>query len=120
MRLLPNEHEFQATLCALLQYTADPELFWFAIPNGGARHIAVAKKLQAEGVKPGVPDLCFLLPGGRTAWLEMKIAGGRLSPDQKVFRNYAFELGHPWAMATTLNEATDFLASVGALKGTPK
>jgi hypothetical protein len=50
----------------------------------------------------------------------MKVEGGRLSNDQKTFRDYAFELGHPWAMAKTLNEATDFLASVGALKGTPK
>jgi hypothetical protein len=37
----------------------------FAIPNGGARHLVVAKKLKAEGVKAGVPDLflpCSKLP----------------------------------------------------------
>jgi len=37
-----------------------PELsMMFAIPNGGQRHPAVAKKLKAEGVKRGVPDVCL-------------------------------------------------------------
>lgn len=34
----------------------------FAIPNGGVRNIVVAKKLKAEGVKPGVPDLFLPVP----------------------------------------------------------
>jgi hypothetical protein len=29
----------------------------FAIPNGGERNKAVASRLKAEGVKPGVPDI---------------------------------------------------------------
>ena len=33
----------------------------FAIANGGARHPAVAGKLKAEGVKPGVPDLLLAI-----------------------------------------------------------
>jgi hypothetical protein len=57
----------------------------FAIPNGGARHPAVAGKLKAEGVKAGVPDL--LLPVARRRWnglfIEMKSAKGRVSPAQK-------------------------------------
>ena len=32
----------------------------FAVPNGGDRHVAVAAKMKAEGVKAGVPD--YLLP----------------------------------------------------------
>jgi len=31
----------------------------FAIPNGGHRNVVVAGKLKAEGVRAGVPDLCF-------------------------------------------------------------
>ena len=31
----------------------------FAIPNGGHRNVVVAGKLKAEGVRPGIPDLCF-------------------------------------------------------------
>ena len=32
-------------------------LLWCHVPNGGQRHPAVAKKLKAEGVKRGVPDV---------------------------------------------------------------
>ena len=35
----------------------------FAIPNGGQRNVIVAKKLKAEGVRAGVPDL--MLPIAR-------------------------------------------------------
>ena len=38
----------------------------FAIPNGGHRHIGTAKKLKAEGVKAGVPDLCLGCQGGES------------------------------------------------------
>lgn len=62
----PTEHEEQAALFAWAaamegQY---PELgLLFAIPNGGARHPAVAAMLKAEGVRAGVPDC--LLPAPR-------------------------------------------------------
>jgi len=36
-----------------------PELaLLYHIPNGGKRYVATAKRLKAEGVKSGVPDLC--------------------------------------------------------------
>ena len=46
----------------------------YAIPNGGHRHISVAKKLKAEGVKAGVPDLCLPVPSGEFhgLYIEMK------------------------------------------------
>jgi hypothetical protein len=115
-----TEHQLQVTLCDYLALVARPEVFWFAIPNGGKRHISVANELKKEGVKAGVPDLAFLLPEGRTAWLEMKIRYGKLSPDQKAFRDKAKALGHTWGMAKTFNEATQFLSAIGAIKGTPK
>ena len=37
-----------------------PELrLLYAIPNGGHRHKAMSAELKAEGVKPGVPNLCL-------------------------------------------------------------
>lgn len=39
-----------------------PKGLIFAIPNGGHRHIRVAVKLKAEGVKAGVPDIFIPMP----------------------------------------------------------
>jgi hypothetical protein len=38
------------------------------------------------GVRPGVADFAPVLPGGRSAFLELKSAKGRLSPAQREFR----------------------------------
>lgn len=58
----PLEHDEQKALFewADAMQGEHPELaMLFSIPNGGARHPAVAAQLKAEGVKAGVPD-CFL------------------------------------------------------------
>ena len=63
----------------------------FHIPNGGHRAISVAKKMKAEGVKAGVPDL--YVPVWKL-WIEMKRKkGGRLSPDQKDWIEYLEGIG---------------------------
>lgn len=69
---------------------------WFHVPNGGKRGILTAKKLKAQGVKPGVPDIIILLSGGRSIFLELKAEGGVLSPDQKQFANDLAQFEHPY------------------------
>lgn len=61
----------------------------FAIPNGGHRHIAVAKKLKAEGVRSGVPDvfLPYVTVDHAGLFIEMKrTKGGRESAEQIQWR----------------------------------
>jgi hypothetical protein len=121
MKLLPaSEHQLQASLCEYLAHALRPDCYVYAVPNGGARHIRVAVKLKAEGVRRGVPDLHIMMPGARLVYLEMKIKGGSLSPDQKAFRDLARSLGFEWGMAKTLDEAIEFLATVGALRNYPR
>jgi len=63
----------------------------FAIPNGEKRAITVAKRLKAEGVVRGIPDL--FIPQFNL-WVEMKrISGGRLSPEQKGMIQYLEGIG---------------------------
>ncbi len=64
----PLEHDEQVALFAWADAMQGehPELaMLFAIPNGGARHPAVAAQLKAEGVKAGVPDVFLACARGR-------------------------------------------------------
>lgn len=66
----------------------------FAIPNGGARHPAVAAKLKSEGVKAGVPDL--FLPVARHGYhgmfIELKIGANKQNEAQvEWFRRLRME-----------------------------
>lgn len=110
------EHKIQVALLDYLAVAGRRDLHWFAIPNGERRHIAVAARLKAEGVRRGSPDLVFLLPAGRVAWLEMKAPKGTLSSDQKLFRDVALSLGHHWALARSVDEAIPHLTKWGVLK----
>lgn len=63
-----REHQHQRNLFAWVAHAkaAIPELdLLLAIPNGGHRHIAVARKMKAEGVRAGVPDLLLPVPRGQ-------------------------------------------------------
>jgi hypothetical protein len=61
-------------------------ILYFAIANGGSRHVLEAMKLKRTGVKSGVPDICVPVPSGifHGLYIEMKrIQGGVLSANQK-------------------------------------
>lgn len=55
----PTEDADQVALAAWLDFR---RVLWCHVPNGGHRHVAVAKKLKASGVKPGVPDCIIFTP----------------------------------------------------------
>lgn len=116
MKLTPSEHKLQVTLFDYLKIALRPELEARAVPNGEKRHISVASRLKAEGVRRGTPDIFICLPEGRIAWLEMKAAKGSLSPEQKAFRDKVLALGHFWAVAKTVDEALEHLTKWNALK----
>jgi hypothetical protein len=69
-----------------------PAVLIFAIPNGGHRAISTAKRLKAEGVVPGIPDLH--VPAWRL-WVEMKrVKGGKLSAEQVAMIGHLESIGH--------------------------
>ena len=80
-----------------------PGVLIFAIPNGGARHPAVAMKLKATGVLKGIPDL--FVPAW-SLWIEMKRQdGGRVSPEQKEVMAYLEGIGHRAIVAKGAEDA---------------
>ena len=63
-----------------------PAILIFAIPNGGFRHPATGRKLKAEGVVKGIPDL---FAPEWNLWIEMKRSqGGSVTADQKAMMDY--------------------------------
>lgn len=111
------EHRFQAALVKVLtRHALIPKENWWAVPNGGYRHLHTAMKLKAEGLKRGVSDLHFILaPNGRLATLELKASKGSLSQEQKDFRDASTQAGALWGQARTIDEAYGILAAWGVL-----
>jgi len=116
VKLKISEHKLQVALMDYLALALRPELEARAVPNGEKRHIRVASRLKAEGVRRGTPDIFICLPAGKVAWLEMKAAKGSLSDDQKAFREKVTALGHAYGVARSIDEALEFLTSIDALK----
>ena len=98
------EHDIQSAFIAWCRFWSQrpgyEDLAWiFAVPNGGQRSKATAGRLKAEGVVAGIADVLWLRPGGRLVdggWrdafylaLEFKTDGGRQSPEQRAFAEWA-------------------------------
>ena len=89
------EHQIQVAYFVAISY--HPEWKWIhAIPNGGARHIAVASKLKAEGVKRGIADV--FIPYARSGWrgmyIEFKAPGKTLTKEQWEYRAHVLDEGY--------------------------
>ena len=112
------EHNLQATVIRHLSYGVRDRINYFAIPNAAKRSPRLGAWMKAEGLQAGVADLCFMLPKGRTAWLELKTASrkSKQSADQEYFEKRCKELGHLYAMARTIDEALDILRKWQVLK----
>lgn len=94
-----GEHNEQVLLFQLLNaHSVEyPDLAKaFAIPNGGQRHVLVAAKLKAEGVKAGSPDICLPVPRGgfHGFWGEMKAGRNGLTTRQQLRFNQLSEDGY--------------------------
>jgi len=108
----PSEHQEQAAFFRWLEFLfkaeKDPRyLLAYAIPNGGSRGgkgesgkleaMITGKKLKEEGVKEGVPDVCW--PVARYPfhglYIEFKRQhGGTVSPEQRHYINSLLNEGY--------------------------
>lgn len=81
----------------------------YAVPNGGDRNPVVAVKLSAEGVKPGVPDLCLPVPRGtfHGLYIEMKRmdGGNGTTPKQEKYIERLTEQGYLAVVCNGFGEA---------------
>ena len=69
------EQDLQRTVAAWLDIQQRlGRLLYYAIPMGGARSKTEAAIFKGLGVKAGVPDIALVFPGGRAAFIELKLA----------------------------------------------
>jgi hypothetical protein len=104
-----SEHAEQVGLFQVLSMFEDkyPALKWIhAIPNGGHRHVAVAKRMKAEGVKAGVWDIFVPVAADDKAglYIEMKYGKNKLTDNQEAFRD-AIGDAYEWAVCYSMFDA---------------
>jgi hypothetical protein len=80
----------------------------FAIPNGGKREKLTAIRLQQEGVKPGVPDLCLPVPrqGWHGLFIELKAGKNKPTDRQLDWLERLSEQGYLAVVCWGYDEAT--------------
>lgn len=111
---VPSEHEEARALMNLVRAheAAHPELeLFYAIPNGGDRHKAVAGKMRAEGQRPGVPDYALPVPRGTFHGLciELKKLDGYASREQKDWIKNLRDQGYRAEVARGADQAWQIL-----------
>ena len=109
---MSSEHLEQAALfewAALMEGRLPHIERMFAVPNGGKRNISVARKMKAEGLKPGVPDI--FLPVARGGYhglfIEMKYRTNKPSDLQVKWLDYLASAGYCTAVCWGCDDAIE-------------
>lgn len=116
-RVEPTEHQIQAAIVEWANVNNYEGViiggYLLAIPNGGYRHIAEAKKLKKEGVKAGVSDLFLAIPKFNGVenpkfpyglWIEVKALKGKISENQKLWNAKMNCIGYATKIVRTVDE----------------
>lgn len=109
-----SEHELQVAVVtrSLSLASAHPSvLLLHAIPNGDFRGWGVGNKLKAEGVIPGVPDLCMPVARGgfHGFYMELKKSGGTIKEDQWEFMEALHAEGYFVRVTNHLSTALEII-----------
>jgi hypothetical protein len=109
------EQQIQKAVFDHLKWRVAPGVFAFHPANGGFRKPIEAAILKSIGVRAGVPDI-IAIRDGRCFALELKAAGGRLTPAQRECHEHLVAAGAEVATATGIDEAIRQLTSWGLLR----
>jgi hypothetical protein len=106
---------------AVWQEKTVPELILlYHIPNGGKRYVTTARRLKAEGVKSGVPDLCLPVSRGGFPglYIELKRVSGNTATDNQAGWIAALERqGYKALVCYGWEEAADAITQYLKLSG---
>jgi hypothetical protein len=109
---MKNQEHFLQVACVnwfRLQY---PKELIYAIPNGGPRNIITAKKLKAEGVTAGIPDLFVAAACGGYNGIYIELKNGKqgtVSENQKSIIAHLQNKGYKVAVSRSFE---DFVSTI--------
>lgn len=115
VEMIGTEAEEQAALFQWAEYQKGkyPQLeMMYHIPNGGSRNKIEAARLKAQGVKPGVPDICLPVARGmhHGLYIELKRSkGGRVSGEQSEWMSKLILCGYAVAICRGWESARDVI-----------
>lgn len=106
------EQDLQIAIANMLRLRA-PRLLWWFCPNGGNLSKAQRGKFKAMGLRAGVADLHFVIPGGLLAVIELKAGRGSQSEGQVAFAASCEAEGVPYLVCRSVAEVEGALAAWG-------
>lgn len=89
------------------------------VPNGGKRSLAAGRRLKAEGMIAGFPDLVCVGDGGKVAFLEVKrpkYSPSDVSDEQRDMHDMLRRKGHHVAIVTSQDEAVAACRDAGLIR----
>ena len=88
---------------------------WRFVPPAGYELQANHAALVGKWLSSGLIDAIVGVAGGRTIWLEFKRPDGtgKLSEEQKLFRDAAIALGHEWRLVDSRRDVADLIKPAG-------
>ena len=115
MNQVPTESFEQQTLFHWARYYRGkyPELdLMYHIPNEGKRSYSTGRRMLAEGLKPGVPDICLPVARGgyHSLYIELKRReGGRVTQAQTQWLGALRDAGHMATVCKGWEEASEMI-----------
>ena len=82
-------------------------------PNAAKRSVISGRRIKADGMITGWPDLTVVGPEGLVAFLEVKAPKGRLSAAQMEIGGILQLMGQCWAIVRSQDEAVAVLQQWG-------
>ena len=113
MKVAPSEHVLHCAVAEWLGYQR--HVVWWTVDQT-ALHGRHGATLKRKGVRAGVADLHFVLPGGRLGCIELKAEKGKQTPTQVEFQTNIASKGALYAVCKSLPEVEGTLKGWGVLK----
>ena len=111
-----SEDELQRQVILMLKNRLLSNTLYHHSPNEGMRKVQFKMKLKSMGTRFGWPDLEIFAPAhetvsskNETLFIELKLAKGKLSPNQVSIRDSLISAGFPWALCRSVEEVETFL-----------